>query len=787
MHPTRHPFPNRQLAASADQQAQSERLIAAARADAAKAASERDDVQKKLVWWQQELESAQAEADLYAKAAKAARLEASRAATALKEGFSAAAAAFARGLERSGSLAASESAAPGSGSKRSARRWPTVAPIGGSRDSRYPREAATSPTDRSPPSSQRGERDDGSGAGTPAAPQSPREAPGTVSSRDAAAAGSGGGARRSAQQRPGSGGSRLQPRHGHQSALASADVADGRHDQRGSEAAAHRMPTVPPSPDSGAADHHQQQRQKQSLTGGGGGGDAIACSPVQALTSSADGRPLRRSGDAKQRGSGQQRQGGRSRDGPASGGQQRPPRSQERPSSRPHSARRLAAVEAEAQQPPVEASGDAPLIPRALFQSEDCTELSEEQEQELIAAVEAHGARAAPSAAAPSAAAQPPGPAHPHNQAHHSHHRHIVSHRPTLSGLSDLDDASDVLIGSLSVGGCESDTSTPGVASGFPRSGGRQQGSGGAAAAHAAPPPAQAQAEPAPDAEAAAAAVALLLPGLPLISPRGPAGSCGSAVSTPRYAPAENSLESITGGGDCASGGSGGSGGGGERAEDSGGDREASDDGDDSASAGDSGSTLLMPVMSGQICDQSLSEAAAAAARDRDSAAAGSSGSERGSGGVSSDDEGDTAAGGPRQEAASPPPPRAAPGGGAKSPAAIAASLAAWGPPPSPGRPQEEAGEGHAQGGSWPGDLGQAADDVPRGGQQHRALSASPAAKRRAAAAARAGDGRDSRVRADDRAVDDAAVTRSLPAADGGGGVSFLHTNALFEDDGAAR
>lgn len=112
----------RQLAASAAAQAECERQLSLARADAARAAAERDDLQKKLVWWQQELESAQAEADLYAKSAKAARLEASRAASALKEGFSAAAAAFARGLERSGSLAASENA-PGSGSKRSARRW----------------------------------------------------------------------------------------------------------------------------------------------------------------------------------------------------------------------------------------------------------------------------------------------------------------------------------------------------------------------------------------------------------------------------------------------------------------------------------------------------------------------------------------------------------------------------------------------------------------------------------------------------------------------------------------
>jgi hypothetical protein len=111
-----------QLAASAERQAEAERQHAAARAEAARSASERDELQKKLVWWQQELESAQAEADLYAKAAKAARLEASRAAAALKEGFSAAAAAFARGLERSGSLAASESAPP-SASKRSARRW----------------------------------------------------------------------------------------------------------------------------------------------------------------------------------------------------------------------------------------------------------------------------------------------------------------------------------------------------------------------------------------------------------------------------------------------------------------------------------------------------------------------------------------------------------------------------------------------------------------------------------------------------------------------------------------
>lgn len=112
-----------QLAASAAQQAESERMLAAAHADVARSAAERDDLQKKLVWWQQELESAQAEADLYAKAAKAARLEALRAAAALKEGFSAAAAAFARGLERSGSLAASEGGAAASSSKRSARRW----------------------------------------------------------------------------------------------------------------------------------------------------------------------------------------------------------------------------------------------------------------------------------------------------------------------------------------------------------------------------------------------------------------------------------------------------------------------------------------------------------------------------------------------------------------------------------------------------------------------------------------------------------------------------------------
>jgi hypothetical protein len=80
------------------------------------------ELQKKLVWWQQELEGAQVEADLYANAAKAAKLEAARAASALKEGFSAAAAAFARGLDRSGSIAASDGA-PGSASSARGAWW----------------------------------------------------------------------------------------------------------------------------------------------------------------------------------------------------------------------------------------------------------------------------------------------------------------------------------------------------------------------------------------------------------------------------------------------------------------------------------------------------------------------------------------------------------------------------------------------------------------------------------------------------------------------------------------
>jgi hypothetical protein len=119
--PARSPLPA-QLAASAQRLAVAERELAEARADAMRSESEKNDLQKKLVWWQEELQGAQAEADLYATAAKAARLEATRAAAALKEGFSAAAAAFARGLERSVNLAASEGGGP-SGSKRSARRW----------------------------------------------------------------------------------------------------------------------------------------------------------------------------------------------------------------------------------------------------------------------------------------------------------------------------------------------------------------------------------------------------------------------------------------------------------------------------------------------------------------------------------------------------------------------------------------------------------------------------------------------------------------------------------------
>jgi hypothetical protein len=111
-----------QLSASSERRAEAERELAAARTEAARSAAQCGELQKKLVWWQQELEGAQAEADLYANAAKAAKLEAARAASALKEGFSAAAAAFARGLDRSGSIAASDGA-PGSASKRSARRW----------------------------------------------------------------------------------------------------------------------------------------------------------------------------------------------------------------------------------------------------------------------------------------------------------------------------------------------------------------------------------------------------------------------------------------------------------------------------------------------------------------------------------------------------------------------------------------------------------------------------------------------------------------------------------------
>jgi hypothetical protein len=159
--PPPHPrAPSPQLAAATAQVADAEARVAEAKAETARSEAERGLLQKQRDWLQEELQSVQAEADLYAKAAKAAKLEATRAAAALKEArgsgtatptaaaaVAAAAAAAAasasglpprlpRGVVRNRSFAVSEedgngSSGDGTGSspvlrktaKRLARRW----------------------------------------------------------------------------------------------------------------------------------------------------------------------------------------------------------------------------------------------------------------------------------------------------------------------------------------------------------------------------------------------------------------------------------------------------------------------------------------------------------------------------------------------------------------------------------------------------------------------------------------------------------------------------------------
>lgn len=493
-------------------------------------------------------------------------------------------------------------------------------------------------------------------------------------------------------------------------------------------------------------------------------------------------------------------------------------------------------------------STDAPLIPRVLFESEDAGGVGEQQHAQApvgpadgkagpsgLSRDAGHGAggvaaeaqtETAAEAAVSAAVAQVA--AGRQMQAVASALRAAVvtplpSSRHALSDLSDLDDASDVLIGSLSVGGESQTYASP--SSGldevegplYMRRGSQLEGHeevpehgesqlGDAAPAAVGRGPGQEQ------------GVALLLPGLPLVSPRGgPSGSAAasSAVSTPRSryetsCATEASVDSVSssaGGGRVGSGGRdagrrrGGTGGGGAGASlqgrkhhhnGGGGADQAvgmgNGDGEVGSDCGSGGK--LMPVLSGQICDQSLRAAAAAVAqgaRDRDGGLAASSSS-----------MGDAAS--PEPKGSSPSARTAASPAGTRSPsaAAIAASLAAWRPPLSPERLRERAAEGgvahRQQTGSWSGDWAsggaEGERDVAVVGKSSPALGCKPRAGSSGGCGRRDSQGRDSRGHGDDRGAE-AAVSRSLPLPkvarrmrlSNGDAVAWLHTNELFEPD----
>jgi hypothetical protein len=316
--------------------------------------------------------------------------------------------------------------------------------------------------------------------------------------------------------------------------------------------------------------------------------------------------------------------------------------------------------------------------------------------------------------------------------------------------------------------------------------------------------------------------VSLLLPGLPLVSPRGggggPCGSGGSNVSTPRsrYEASAESISSSGGGARLAACA------GASHARGNGlgpgwgpvqqqhhhqqqQQQEEQGPGDGAGHPHSNGgsvdsSSMLMPVMSGRICDQSLSAAAAAAAQQQQQ----QDEEEAGGGGAEEMLDLDCAPTGcAASDAASPcpkaPGARSSPGVRSPSAGAVAASLAAWRPPMSPERLQDIVREGGGHRGplgSWSGDWAVGSAKRQPGQQQRSAGWQRGGAGGGDEGVDGGGGERDSRARADDRSPD-AAVTRSLPllvAALGRGSVrlphgdamAWLHNNELFEPDGSS-